>query len=163
MKRAEGFAQFLVPALAYPLGLRGSYPLGIGIITGALAAGTVGFVLLLGYANQLALGQAGFCMVGGYASAILCVHHRWDPLAALITGAAVAMAVAWAIATPILKLRGFVLAMASLALHLILVVAAFELPFTGGALGTYGVPKFALFGLPLASDLAFYYFVWTLV
>ena len=58
--------------------LRGSYPLGVGIITGALAAGTVGFVLLLGYAHQLALGQAGFCMVGGYASAILCVQHSWD-------------------------------------------------------------------------------------
>ena len=48
------------------------------------AAGTVGFVLLLGYAHQLALGQAGFCMVGGYASAILCVQHKWDPLLALV-------------------------------------------------------------------------------
>src|SRR2546423_5529148 len=156
MKRAEGFAQFLVPALAYPLGLRGSYPLGIGIITGALAAGTVGFVLLLGYAQQLALGQAGFCMVGGYASAILCGHYKWEPLLALVAGAAAAMLLAWAIAAPILKLRGFVLAMASLALLLILVVMAFEMPFTGGALGTYGVPKFALLGLTLTSDLAYY-------
>src|SRR6185295_12078667 len=110
-----------------------------------------------------ALGQAGFCMVGGYASAILCVNHHWDPLAALLAGALVAMATAWAIAAPILKLRGFVLAMASLALHLILIVVALELPFTGGALGTYGVPKFALFGLPLGSDLAFYYVVWLIV
>ena len=60
MKRRVAIAVFLVLALAYPLVLRGSYPLGIGIITGALAAGTVGFVLLLGYAHQLALGQAGF-------------------------------------------------------------------------------------------------------
>ena len=163
MKLRIALASFAVLVALYPLILRGPYPLGVGIITGALAAGTVGFVLLLGYAHQLALGQAGFCMVGGYASAILCVNHKWDPLLALLAGAAVAMAVAWAIATPILKLRGFVLAMASLALHLILVVVAFEAPFTGGALGTYGVPKFAIFGVPLASDVAYYYFVWLVV
>ena len=163
MKRRVAIGAFVALALVYPLVLRGSYPLGVGIITGALAAGTVGFVLLLGYAHQLALGQAGFCMVGGYASAILCVHHNWDPLAALVAGAAGAMLLAWAIAAPILKLRGFVLAMASLALHLILVVVALETPLTGGALGTYGVPKFALPGMPLASDLAYYYLVWTIV
>ena len=163
MKRRAALAAFVLLVLAYPLMVRGSYPLSVGIITGALAAGTVGFVLLLGYAHQLALGQAGFCMVGGYASAILCVQHKWDPLAALIAGVAAAMALAWMIAAPILKLRGFVLAMASLALHLILVVVAFETAFTGGALGTYGVPKFALFGLPLASDLAYYYVVWAIV
>ncbi len=163
MKARLALASFVALVALYPLLVRGSYPLGVGIITGALAAGTVGFVLLLGYAHQLALGQAGFCMVGGYASAILCVQHRWDPLLALLAGAAAAMAVAWAIATPILKLRGFVLAMASLALHLILVVVAFEAPFTGGALGTYGVPKFALLGLPLSADLAYYYVVWAIV
>ena len=163
MKRRVALAAFVALALAYPLVVRGSYPLGIGIITGALAAGTVGFVLLLGYAHQLALGQAGFCMVGGYASAILCVHHGWDPLLALLAGAVAAMLLAWAIAAPILKLRGFVLAMASLALHLMLVVVALESPITGGALGTYGVPKFALAGLPLTSDLAYYYMVWAIV
>ncbi len=154
---------FLVAAGAYPLLVPGAYPLGVGIIAGAMAAGTVGFVLLLGYAQQLALGQAGFCMVGGYASALLCVRYGWDPFAALLVGAALAMLVAYAIATPILKLRGFVLAMASLALHLILIVVALELPFTGGALGTYGVPKFALFGLSFANDLAYYYLVWLIV
>jgi ABC-type branched-subunit amino acid transport system ATPase component/ABC-type branched-subunit amino acid transport system permease subunit len=163
MKLKIGMAIFILCVLVYPFAFKGQYPLGIGIITGALAAGTVGFVLLLGYAQQLALGQAGFCMVGGYASAILCVNYKWDPLAALLAGALVAMATAWAIAAPILKLRGFVLAMASLALHLILIVVALELPFTGGALGTYGIPKFALFGLPLASDLGFYYAVWAIV
>ena len=163
MKARLALAGFVALVVLYPFVVRGSYPLGVGIITGALAAGTVGFVLLLGYAHQLALGQAGFCMVGGYASAILCVQHKWDPLLALIAGAAAAMAIAWVIATPILKLRGFVLAMASLALHLILVVVAFELPVTGGALGTYGVPKFALLGLPLTADLAYYYVVWAIV
>ena len=42
-----------------------------------MAAGTVGFVLLIGYAHQLALGQAGFLMIGGYANAILSTRYRW--------------------------------------------------------------------------------------
>jgi branched-chain amino acid transport system permease protein len=163
VKRRAALAAFAALVIVYPLLARGEYPLGVGIIAGALAAGTVGFVLLLGYANQLALGQAGFCMVGGYASAILCVHHRWDPLGALLVGASLSMAIAWAVGAPILKLRGFVLAMASLALHLILVVVALESPFTGGALGTYGVPKFALFGMPVTSSLGFYYTTWAIV
>ena len=74
------------------------------------------------------------------------------------------MAVAYAVAVPILKLRGFVLAMGSLALHLILIVFAFELPaFTGGALGTYGVQRFAIFGATLTTDLGYYFVVWAVV
>ena len=62
-------AAFVVLVIAYPIVIPGNYPLGVGITAGAMAAGTVGFVLLFGYAQQLALGQAGFCMVGGYANA----------------------------------------------------------------------------------------------
>ena len=156
-------AAFVVLVVGYPFAVPGNYPLGVGIIAGAMAAGTVGFVLLFGYAQQLALGQAGFCMVGGYANAILCVRYHWDPFVALLAGGALAMVVAYVIATPILKLRGFVLAMASLALHFILIVVALEVPFTGGALGTYGLPKFAVFGLSFHNDLAYYYLVWFLV
>ncbi|HVO13659.1 MAG TPA: branched-chain amino acid ABC transporter ATP-binding protein/permease [Alphaproteobacteria bacterium] len=156
-------AAFLVLVAAYPFVVPGNYPLGIGITAGAMAAGTVGFVLLFGYAQQLALGQAGFCMVGGYANAILCVRYHWDPFVALVAGAALAMLVAYVIATPILKLRGFVLAMASLAMHFILIVAALQVPLTGGALGTYGLPKFAIFGASLSNDLAYYYVVWLIV
>jgi branched-chain amino acid transport system permease protein len=156
-------AAFLVLVAAYPFVVPGNYPLGVGITAGAMAAGTVGFVLLFGYAQQLALGQAGFCMVGGYANAILCVHHHWDPFLALLAGVVISMAVAYVIAAPILKLRGFVLAMASLALHFILIVAALQLAFTGGALGTYGLPKFAVFGATLESDLAYYYVIWFIV
>jgi branched-chain amino acid transport system permease protein len=100
-------------------------------------------------------------MVGGYASAILCVNHRVDPFVALLIGVVLSMLIAWLIAAPILKLRGFVLAMASLAMHLIFIVLALELvEITGGALGTHGVPKFAIFGISFANDLAYFYLVW---
>jgi branched-chain amino acid transport system permease protein len=157
-------AVFAVLVILYPLALPGSYGIGVGITAGAMAAGSVGFVLLLGYAHQLALGQAAFCMIGGYASAILCVRYKWDPVLAMLIGAILSMVVAYVIAVPILKLRGFVLAMGSLALHLMLIVFAFEMPtLTGGALGTYGVPRFAIFGTTLTTDLTYYFLVWAIV
>ena len=157
-------AAFAALVSVYPLVMPSSYGVGIGITAGAMAAGSVGFVLLLGYAHQLALGQAGFCMIGGYASAILTVRYHWDPVPALLAGVVVSTAIAWIVAVPILKLRGFVLAMGSLALHLMLIVFAYEMqPLTGGALGTYGVPRFALFGFVLTTDLAYYFVIWGIV
>ncbi|MBV8838811.1 MAG: branched-chain amino acid ABC transporter permease, partial [Alphaproteobacteria bacterium] len=160
-KLTLALAGFVVAVVLYPLIWPGSYPVGVGIIAGAMAAGTVGFVLLIGYAHQLAFGQAGFLMIGGYASAILTADYKVDPLLALLAGAVLSMLIGWAIAAPILKLRGFVLAMASLAIHLILIVLALELvPVTGGALGTQGVPKFSAFGVSFANDVAYFYLVW---
>jgi hypothetical protein len=45
MKLKIGMAVFILCVLVYPFAFKGQYPLGIGIITGALAAGTVGFDL----------------------------------------------------------------------------------------------------------------------
>jgi branched-chain amino acid transport system permease protein len=161
-KRALALVAFAMPVAIYPLVYSGSYPVGVGIIAGAMAAGTVGFVLLIGYAHQLAFGQAGFLMVGGYANAILTTRYHIDPFVALLIGVVIAMAIAYVIGWPIMKLRGFVLAMASLAMQLIFIVLATESEFAGGALGTQGVPKFAIFGIPFGTDIAFYYAVWAI-
>jgi branched-chain amino acid transport system permease protein len=161
-KRLLALVAFAIPVAIYPLIYSGSYPVGVGIVAGAMAAGTVGFVLLIGYAHQLAFGQAGFLMVGGYANAILTTQYHVDPFVALLIGVVIAMAIAFVIGWPIMKLRGFVLAMASLAMQLIFIVLATESDFAGGALGTQGVPKFAIFGIPLSSDIAYYYAVWVI-
>src|SRR5262245_15180633 len=162
LKRTLALAGFALPVIVYPLIYPGSYPVGVGIIAGAMAAGTVGFVLLIGFAHQLAFGQAGFLMVGGYVSAILTARFHVDPFAALLVGAVLAMVIAYVIGWPIMKLRGFVLAMASLAMQLIFIVLAVESEYAGGALGTHGVPKFAIFGISFANDVAYYYVVWAL-
>ena len=154
---------FIAVVLAYPAFARDPYLLGLGIVAGAMAAGTVGFVLPIGYAHQLVLGQAAFCMIGGYATAIFVTRHAWDPTAAMLVGAGLSAAIAWAIGRPILRLQGFMLAMASLALQLILGFAARELDFTGQALGISGIPKFAVFGWAIESDFAYYFVVWVIV
>ncbi|HUD59733.1 MAG TPA: branched-chain amino acid ABC transporter permease, partial [Acetobacteraceae bacterium] len=155
-KSAIATLLFVIAVALYPLAFPDSYHLGVGISAGAMAVSTVGVVLLLGLAHQLAIGQAAFSMIGGYANAILCVRYGWDPFAALLVGAGIAMALAYVVAAPILKLRGFVLAMATLALHLMLIVVAVELAFTGGPMGVTGIPKFRVFGLSLADDRMFF-------
>jgi ABC-type branched-subunit amino acid transport system ATPase component/ABC-type branched-subunit amino acid transport system permease subunit len=162
LKRTLALVAFAIPVIVYPLIYPGSYPVGVGIIAGAMAAGTVGFVLLIGYAHQLAFGQAGFLMVGGYVNAILSTRYHVDPFVALLAGVVLSMAIAWVIGWPIMKLRGFVLAMASLAMQFIFIVLAVESDFAGGALGTQGVPKFSIFGISFANDTAFYYAVWAI-
>src|SRR5579863_2680226 len=100
--------------ILYPVFFHDDYHIGVGITAGALATSTVGIVLLLGLAHQLAIGQAAFSMVGGYTTGILCVDYGWDPFGAMVVGAALTMILAYAIAAPLLKLRGFVLVMATL-------------------------------------------------
>ena len=156
-------AAFVLAVALYPAWFDDQYFLGVGIAAGAMAAGTVGFVLLLGYAHQLALGQAAFCIVGGYVSAVLTVRQGWDPFVALLAGALLAMALAYVVGKPILKLRGFVLAMASLALQLLLIVVLQEWHYTGQALGIPGVPKFAIFGIKVDTDLSYFYVTWAFV
>ena len=159
--RAVLFAAFLVAILLYPILLRSDYALGAAITVGAMAIATVGFVLLIGYAHQLAIGQAAFCTIGGYGSALLVTRHGWDPFLALIAAMTVSMALAYVVGRPILKLRGFVLAMASLALQLILGFVAIQwTEFTGGAIGIAGVPRFAIFGWAVGDDRALFYVIW---
>ena len=158
------FLLFAAAIIVYPLIWTGGFAIGAGINVGAMAVGALGFVLLIGYAHQLALGQAGFSLIGGYCSAILTVRYGWDPFSALLVALALSMTAAYFIGLPILKLRGFILAMASLAFQLILVYIALEAgAFTGGAEGIPGVPKFGVFGVTFSTDLAFFYFTWLLV
>lgn len=154
---------FIVLIALYPQLWPDDYHLGVGIAAGTLAISAVGMVLLIGFAEQLAIGQPAFSMIGGYANALLCVNYGWDPFAAMLVGAAGSMVIGYVVAAPILKLRGFALAMATLALQLMLIVFANEVGFTGGPMGVTGLPKFAILGFELTEDRVFFYFIWLVV
>jgi branched-chain amino acid transport system permease protein len=159
--RAALFAALVGLIVLYPILTRSDYALGAAITVGAMAIATVGFVLLIGYAHQLAIGQAAFCTIGGYGSALLVTRYGWDPFLALLLSMIASMAIAYIVGRPILKLRGFVLAMASLALQLILGFVAVQwTEFTGGAIGIDGVPRFAILGWAVGGDRALFYVVW---
>lgn len=130
------------------------------IFAGITAIVVIGLVLLTGFAGQISLGQGTFMMVGAYASGYLTLTAGWPPIAALALGAVVAGAVALVIGSFIFRLRGYYLAMASLALLMIFQTMARELQWlTGGPNGLPGIPPFNIFGFRFFSDDQFFYVI----
>ena len=157
-------ALLILAVLVYPVLFPSGFALGAAIIVAGIAVGAVGLVLLLGLAHQLAIGQAAFYMIGGYGSAILTTQYGWDGASAMVVSAFCAAVVAYVIGGPILRLRGFVLAIASLALQLLFIaLAILMVGVTGGASGIPTVPHFSVGPWVVASDLGYYFIAWFLV
>ena len=74
----------------------------------------VGIVILTGYAGQISLGHAGFAGIGGYACALGPLYLGIHPSLALVLGAIVSAVMAYLVGRPILRLKGYYLAVASL-------------------------------------------------
>jgi len=88
----------------------------------------LGLQIVTGYCGQVSFGQAAFMAVGAFSSAILSAKLGlpfWVamPLAGLITGAVGLIAGA-----PSLRIKGFYLALATLAAHYIIYWLALHLP-----------------------------------
>lgn len=116
----------------------------------------IGLNLLMGYKGQISLGHAGFFGLGAYASAVLTSRYEWPPLLALIVGAFMTALLAWAIARPVLKLRGHYLAMATLGLGIIIsIVIVNEGAWTGGPDGM-SVGAFSVFGFDFTDEKRWY-------
>lgn len=126
-----------------------------------LGIGGLGVGLLLGQCGIVNLGQAAFFGIGAYASAYCTTALGWPAPVGMATGALVSAAVAALIGWPILRLSGFFLALATLAVGSIAGVLFFEWDWlTGGTLGIGGIPKLSLAGWKLDTPERYYYFVW---
>jgi len=144
-----------------PLWLNSPYALSNMILIGIYSIVTIGLCLLMGYAGQISLGQAAFYGLGAYGSGILTVHLHWSPWLALVAAAAITAAIALLFGLPIFRLRGNYLAMGTLAFGFIIDIVMREWKvYTGGATGLPGIPRLTIAGVPLKSDLVYYYLVW---
>lgn len=119
-----------------------------------------GLNILTGYTGQISLGQAAFMMVGGYASGLLSI--RWGlpiylslPLGALATGV-----VGLVFGLPSLRVKGFYLAMATLAAQFIipwLTRQPFLGEYLGGTAGFIDIPPTVIHGLAFNELSRFVY------
>lgn len=125
----------------------------------AIAGAGVGF--LLGQGGIVNLGQAAFYGIGGYSSAYCSARLGWPAPAGIAIGIVLSLAIAALIGRPILRLSGYFLALATLALGIICTNIYFEADvITGGTLGIPGVPKLAIGGFVFDTPEKFYYLVW---
>jgi branched-chain amino acid transport system permease protein len=121
-----------------------------------------GLSLIFGYAGQLSLTQAAFYGIGAYTSALLSTRGGLSFWIGLVAAAVLPGLVALVIGAPILRLRHYYLAMATLAFSEIMVVFFVqEVDITGGPTGITLVPAPSVLGLPLNTPTRYYYLVWT--
>ncbi len=146
-----------------PFLLPNTYYLNVAVLIGLNAIACIGLNLLVGYAGQISLGHAGFFGIGAYASAILTATYGWPPLLGIAAGLAGSGCLAFAVARPILRLRGHYLAMATLGLGIIVsIVLTQETRLTGGPDGM-PVPPLSVAGASLAGEWQWYWAVGALL
>ncbi|TYK51416.1 ATP-binding cassette domain-containing protein [Actinomadura decatromicini] len=111
----------------------------------------VGLGLVLGFAGQISLCQATFVGIGAYSYGILTTKLGVPSVAALLCGALVTGALA-ALVSPILRIRGYYLAIATIVFSLLasaLAVSGAGVP--GGSSGLSGIPYIEVGGLRLET------------
>ena len=119
--------------IASPFFFPSNYYYRVGSLVFVNSIAVVGIVILTGYAGQISLGHAGFLGIGGYACALLPAHVGLPPALAVVAGAALSGAIAYVVGRPILKLKGYYLAVATLGFGvLVSMVLANEGWLTGG-------------------------------
>ena len=151
----------LAAIVCLPLGVHSRYYQSIAVIIGLHTIAAVGLSLLMGYAGQVSLGHAAFYGMGAYLSGIATTSLGLNPWLAIPMAALATGGVAAAIGTPIFRLRGHFLAMATLGWGIIVYIVFNELrEVTGGPSGLTGIPNLSLFGWPLNTDVRYYYVVW---
>lgn len=157
--RGGGLLALAVLIAATPLILPNAFFFDVAVRAGINAIVCVGLNLLIGYAGQISLGHAGFLGLGAYASAVLTATYGWPPLLAMTLAAAVVGVLAFAVARPVLRLKGHYLAMATLGLGVIIsIVVNNEAAITGGPDGMT-VPPLDLIGWTVDSEAVWYWLV----
>ncbi len=148
-------------------------------VIGIFIVAAQGLGILVGYAGQISMGQAAFMMVGGFVSGFLTMPSCAGgmergcglglpfivalPIAALTAGL-----VGILFGLPSLRIKGFYLAMATLAAQFIIPwffrnSDAFGMPFFGGADGLLNIPAPHFFGVSFDTVQGKYIIVLTVV
>ena len=128
------------------------------IIIIAITAITVqGLNILTGYTGMLSLGQAAFMAVGGYTSAILCTKLGLSFWLALPCAGLSAGIVGSIFGLPAIRLKGFYLAMATLAAHFIIIYTIYVIPDLTGGAGGMRVPYPRLGNIEFNNKESFYF------
>jgi len=123
----------------------------------------LGLNILTGYSGQISLGQAAFMAVGAYSSAIFTTSFGLPFWVAVPCAGLVAALIGLVFGLPSLRVKGFYLAIATLAAHFIIIFVILHLPAATGGAGGLKAPVPKLGGLEFNTDTSYYYLVMTAV
>lgn len=140
-----------------PLIAPSAFYLRVAALVWIFALAALGLTILMGYAGQVSLGHAGFLGVGAYGVAIGPAHLGLSPLLSLFLAAALSGVIAYLVGRPILRLKGYYLAIATLGFGLILaLIFQSESAVTGGPDGM-AVARLTVFGWRIAGAVQWYW------
>ena len=117
----------------------------------------LGLNVITGMTGQISLGHSAFIMVGGYTVAVLTVQLGWSFWLALVVAVLISGAVGVVVATPTMRLKGFYVAVVTLAFFFIAQYIIKILDITGSIHGLVGIPYPTIGGLKFNNDVSWYY------
>lgn len=124
----------------------------------------LGLNFLTGYAGQLSLGHAAFMAVGAYASLILYGRYNVPLILSLLGGGLVAAAIGGVFGIPSLRIKGFYLAVSTLAAQFVIEWILTHWKWvSGGVFGTVDAPSMKILGWAIDTPLKKYYLVLLIV
>jgi len=154
-----GWIIALIILLAAPLFL-GKYSVFLLSLLAIYALVALGLNLLMGYTGQIAAGHAGFLALGAYFTAIVGENLQWLPcpvillLAGIFTGA-----IGFLLGIPILRLKGFYIAMATIAFGVVVSEVILQWSSLTGGDDGFSVPTAHIAGFAFDSDYKLYYLI----
>ncbi len=118
-----------------------------------------GLNILVGYTGQVSLGQAAFMLVGGYVSALTTTHWGLPFPAAVLAAGLGAGLVGLLFGLPSLRVKGFYLAMATLAAQFIIPWVSRHLypGLLGGSSGRISAPVPIILGVSFGEVTNYFY------
>ncbi len=120
----------------------------------------LGLNFLTGYAGQVSLGHAAFMAVGAYSSLILYGRYNVPLPLSILGGGFFASAAGSVFGIPSLRIKGFYLAVSTLAAQFIIEWILTHWKWvSGGVFGTVDAPDLYIFGWPLDTPVKKYYLV----
>jgi branched-chain amino acid transport system permease protein len=149
------FITLLVFLMVIPL-FANPYVLNLIILISIAIIVVHGLNILVGYAGQISLGQAAFMAVGAYTSAILTARLGWSFWAALPCAGLSAGVIGLIFGLPSLRVKGFYLALATLAAQFIILYVIQHLTITGGTSGIR-CPPASIGGFAFDTRQSYYY------
>ena len=122
----------------------------------------MGLQIVSGYCGQISFGQAAFMAVGAYTSSVLTVKFGFPFWIALPISGLMAGAIGIIGGAPSLRIKGFYLAMATIAIHFVVIWLILHLDITGSFKGLYP-PSPSLGGFQFDTDERMYYIIMTVM
>jgi branched-chain amino acid transport system permease protein len=157
-------ALLLMACIGIPL-LSNQYWIGSLIIPCLIfALSALGLNFLTGYAGQLSLGHAAFMGVGAYGAVILYARYGVPLLPSLLGGGLIAALVGVVFGLPALRIKGFYLAVSTLAAQFIIEWVITHVKWIGGGVfATIDTPPLRIGGWLIDTPVEKYYLTLAIV